>query len=170
MTRRYLIAGLALLGGLALASVAVAAAWIARQPETLEHCIERFEKLLAEGRGTSGRDPRDARVQPVFTYDVTHMEDVLHTFVGQGDDLKDVRMTLAHGASGPALEAFYRAETPPDGALFAADDFTLFRTAGTPAPRAATLAEGCREAPPKSRLVHIQWRAMPPPTEAPSAL
>ena len=156
MTKRYLLAGLALAGGLALAFTAAVAVWIVRRPETPERCIERFEQLIE-----MAPDPGAGPFQPIFTYDVTHMEGVLEHFVGEGDELAGLRGTIAHGPSDAALQAFYSAEVPPKGAVFSADDFSLFRTRGTPGSRAATLAEGCRETPPDARLVHIQWIALP---------
>ena len=152
MTRRYLS------GGLALVSVAAIFGCDISEPETPENCVERFEKLLTNG-------PDDARFQPIFTYDVTRMEDVLETFVGEGEELTGLRMTMSHGASDAALKAFYEVDVPPKGAIFAADDFSLFRLNGTPGSRDETLLAGCRGAPPKARLVHIQWNALPPATE-----
>lgn len=160
MTKRYLVAGLALTGGLALASVAAVAAWIARWPETPERCVERFAQLIG-----NGPDPGAGPFQPVFTYDVTRMDNVLEHFAGDSDKRTGLQMTVSHGASGAALERFYATDVSPKGAIFAADDFTLFRTRGTPGSRAATLAEGCREASPKARLVHVQWIPLPPATD-----
>ena len=145
-----------MLGGLSLASTAAVAVWIVRQPETPERCIERFEQLIK-----MAPDPGAGPFQPIFTYDVTHMEGVLEHFVGEGAELAGLRGTIAQGPSDAALAAFYSAEVPPKGAVFSADDFSLFRTRGTPGSRAAALAEGCRETPPKARLVDIQWIALP---------
>jgi hypothetical protein len=135
------------------------------EPETAAHCVERFEKLLA-----ASPDLRDIRVQPIFTYDTTQMDDVLEEFVGEGPELTGLRMTIAHGDSRPALEAFYKADVPPKGAAFAADHFSLFRVRGTPGSRDETLAAGCRAAPPDAPLVHVQWIALPPEQDQRGAL
>jgi hypothetical protein len=156
LTKRYLVVALAMLGALALAFTAAIAVWLVRRPETPERCIERFEQLIK-----MAPDPGVGPIQPIFTYDVTRMEGVLEHFVGQGSELEGLRGTIVHGPSDAALEEFYGAEVPPKGAVLSADDFSLFRTRGTPGSRAATLAEGCRETPPDARLVHIQWIALP---------
>jgi hypothetical protein len=152
MARRHLS------GGVVLVLVAAISGCGFGEPETAENCVERFEKLLTNG-------PGDARFDPIFTYDVTRMENVLETFVGEGDELAGSRMTVSHGSSDAALKAFYEADVPPKGAAFAADDFSLFRLHGSPGSRHETLVAGCRGAPPKARLVHIQWNALPPATE-----
>ena len=149
-----------LAGGFALVSAATMSGCGILEPESPERCVERFEQLVV-----SRPDLRDRQFQPIFTYDVTHMEGVLEHLVGEGNELEGLRMTLAHGASGAALDAFYKAEVPPKGAIFAADDFSLFRARGTPGSRHATLVEGCRETPPKARLVHVQLIALGPRTE-----
>jgi hypothetical protein len=153
MVERYLSVGLALLCAATVSGC--------RVDETPERCVERFEKLLT---ATSLNDPGfpDARVRPVFTYDITRMHNALETLVGKGEKLRSVRMTISHGASGGALDAFYSADVPPEGAIFAADDFSLYRVNGTPAPRHETLVAGCHGAPAKARLTHIQWIALLP--------
>jgi len=110
---------------------------------------------------TGAPDLGDLRVQPVFTYDVTRMQDVLEELVGTGDQLKGVRMTISHGASEEALRAFYAADVPPKGAIFAADGFTLFRLPGAPGRRDETLLAGCRGTPRGARLVNVQWDSLP---------
>ena len=156
MTKRHLS------GVLAWVSLAAVSGCSA---ETPDRCVERFGKRLADGHPTRSADLRDARFQPIFTYDVTQMENVLEEFVGEGDELAGMRMTISHGASGAAMEAFYKDEVPPKGAAFAADDFSLFRVRGTPGSRDQTLVNGCRKTPPKARLVHIHWIALPSTTE-----
>jgi hypothetical protein len=152
MTRRYLS------GGLAFVSLAAIFGCDATRTETPEDCVERFGTLLAAS-------PGDARFQPIFTYDVTRMKDVLETFAGDADKRAGLRMTISHGPSDAALTAFYEADVPPQGAIFAADDFSLFRRNGTPGPRDETLLAGCRGAPEKARLVHVQWNALPSAAE-----
>jgi hypothetical protein len=152
MARRYLSRGLALVSAAAVSGCNV--------EETPQRCIERFEAILA-GSPINGAGFRDARVQPVFTYDITHMDNALETLVGKGEQLKSVRVTISHGADGGALDAFYRAEVPPDGAIFAADGFSLYRVNGTPGTRHQTLAAGCRGGPAKAPLTHIQWISLP---------
>jgi len=124
--------------------------------ETPEACIARFARVLADLPAFE-----DARYQPVFTYDVTHMNDVLETLVGRGDALAGTRVTIAHGALGASLTEFLQAEVGPKGAIFAADRFTLYRIGGTPAAPGQAIAEGCRKAPAEARLTHIQWIALP---------
>ena len=145
MTRRYLSGWLALISLAALSGCGVT--------ETPEQCVERFERLMAAGPPGF----REARFQPIFTYDVSQMENVLEQLVGKGADRAGVRMTLAHGASGPALDRFHKAEVPRKGHIFAADGFTLFSLPGQPGARAETLEAGCRGAPPKARLVRVRW-------------
>jgi hypothetical protein len=152
MTKRYLSGCLAL--------VWVAALTGCNEAETPESCIERFTKVL----GDSPALP-DARFQPIFTYDVTKMEDALETLYGDGAGAAGARMTISHGPSGAALDAFYKADVPPKGAMFAGDGFSLYRIKGQVGSRDDTLAAGCRDAPPKARLIHIQWIALAPGTE-----
>lgn len=145
MTRRYLS------GGLALACMTVLSGCFG-QVETPEQCIERFERMLADAPVH-----RDTRFQPIFTYDVTHMKDALETFAGKGDELTGVRMTMAHGAIGPALDAFYRAEVPEKGAAFGSENLSLYRMKGAPGLPAETVIAGCRATPAEARLIHIQF-------------
>lgn len=147
-----------LAGGFALVSLAAVSGCSA---ETAERCVERFEKLLSDDHRVTGADLREGRFQPIFTYDVTHMEGVLEHFVGEGDELKGLRGTISQGDSRAALDAFYNAEVPPKGAFFAADGFSLFRAWGTPGSRDAALVEGCRETPPDARLIQVHWVALP---------
>lgn len=158
MTTCWLSRGFAL-------SLAAALSGCGVRQEVPERCIERFGKLLADDPHINGGDLRDMRFQPIFTYDITHMEDVFETIYGDAAGAAGARMTVSHGAGGAALETFYKEEVPAKGAMFAADDFTLYRVRGTPGSRGETLAAGCRGAHPKARLVHIQWIALPPATE-----
>lgn len=150
--------------GLALASLAALAGCGLGEPETPERCIERFRKLLGERR-LDRPGFGDARFQPIFTYDMTRMEGGLEELVGTGDELIGLRMTISHGADGAALDAFYQAEVPPKGAIFAADDYTLYRVSGMPGSRDETLVAGCRQARPKASLVRIQWIPLPSGTD-----
>jgi hypothetical protein len=129
--------------------------------ETPEQCVERFEEFFADSRP----DLRDARLQPIFTYNITHMENALETLAGDSEKRAGMRMTLAAGASGTALDAFYRADVPPKGALFAADGFSLYRVKGAPGTRDEAIVAGCRGAPAKAPLTRIDWIALPPRTE-----
>jgi hypothetical protein len=147
MVRRCLSGGLTLACAAALSGCGV--------EETPEGCIERFEKL-------GGDSLEDALFQPVFTYDITRMENALETIYGDPKDRVGGRVTISHGASGAALQAFYAADVPAKGHMFAADDFTLYRINGTPGSRRETVVAGCRGAFPKARLVHIRWQALPP--------
>lgn len=153
MVTRYLSGGLALVLVTALPGCGV-------KTETPAQCIERFTRSVANNPALRG-----GRFQPVFTYDVTHMENVLEHFAGDPGKRAGLQVTLSHGANASALQAFYEAEVSPKGAIFAADDFTLFRVGGTPGSAHATLVEGCGEAPPKTRLVRVQWIALPSRTD-----
>jgi hypothetical protein len=157
MTTRYLSRGLVLM-------IAAAVSGCGVKTETPAQCVERFTQFVADNPALRG-----GRFQPVFTYDVTHMEDVLEHFAGDPGKRAGLQMTLSHGANASALQAFYEAEASPKGAIFAADDVTLFRVGGTPGSPQAALVEGCGEAPPKARLVRVQWIALPSRTDDQSA-
>lgn len=143
------------LRGLALISLVAVAGCGIKGPESPESCIARFEGKLA-------KLPAGTRFQPIFTYDITQMENVPETLFGEGEALNDVRLTISHGASDPALKAFYESELPERGAIFAADDFTLFRVSGMEGTRDEALLAGCKKnAPTNARLIQIQWNALP---------
>lgn len=145
-----------------LALVCVAAVSGCSVEETPERCVGRFAKLLTASHPVNDPGFRDARVQPIFTYDITRTEGVLEYLASKNGGLKGLRATISHGASGAALDEFSNAEVPRKGAIFAADNFTLYRVKGAPGTRDETLAAGCRGRPPKARLTHIAWSAMPP--------
>ena len=161
MTKRYLSAGL----GLVLAATVSGCGG----EETPENCIERFGNLVIGGQRLDAPAQSGGRFEPVFTYDITRMENALEQLVGTGDELKGVRMTISHGASGPALDTFYQAEVPAEGAIFAGDGFSLYRVRGTPGSRRETVAAGCRGAPSQARLTRIDWIPMPAGTAGPAA-
>ena len=125
-------------------------------PETEKACIERFAKL-----GFDGNPPGNFQTEPIFTYDVSKMEDGFATIYGDASEMDGAKMTFVKGASGQALSQFYKADVPPKGAIFASDDVSLYRIKGAPGSREETLSAGCRNAPPNARLVHIQWIALP---------
>jgi hypothetical protein len=145
---------------LAWASLAAATGCTAGKPEPPENCVARFEKLIADGP-----DLGQGRFLPIFTYDITHVANVLERLAGDPEKRAGLRVTIAQGASDLALKGFYAADVPRHGAIFAADNVTLFRITGTAGSRHETLVAGCRGALPEARLVHVQWNALRPGTD-----
>lgn len=120
--------------------------------ETAEQCIERFKDL-----GSEWKMMRQEELEPTFTYDVSQMDDPFFSIYGGPAGVKGAKMIVASGASGPALEAFYKDDVPSNGALFAGEDISLYRVRGSMGSREQTIAAGCRSAPEKARLIHIAW-------------
>lgn len=140
-------------GAVTLVSVAISVCSMV-EPETPESCVERFNKLPANGPVL-----REARFRPIFTYDTTRMDGGLEELIPEGDRT-GLRITVSHGANDDVVKALYGADVPPKGAVFAADNFSLFRQIGTPGSLNETILAGCRATPYKARLVHIQWNLM----------
>ena len=125
------------------------------QRETPETCVERFNRVIVSDVAI----PADTRFLPVFTYDVTKVENVFEAFGRDEANPSGMHLTFAQGGGEEAVRAFYEAEVPKQGAFFARDDISLFRMSGIPATRDETILAGCRAAPPKARLINIQWTA-----------
>ncbi len=120
--------------------------------ESAEECIERFENVGSEVMAMI-----KGELVPTFTYEMSANKAAINALYEHTQPMGAPHITVANGANSPALDAFYKADVPPNGAIFAGEDISLYRIKGLAGSRDETIAAGCRSAPEEARLIHIAW-------------